>query len=83
MHREVLLLITLLLNRFNVVAENGHDDIEMWIRPYKFYNACDTSIGLELELRGFLSERSKGRNVKGEQLYIGAPFLASNRNLEY
>ena len=49
------LLIPLLLNCFNVVAVNGRDDIEMWSRPYKLYNACDTAIGLELE-EAFLAD---------------------------
>ena len=57
------LSIPLLLNRFNVVAVNGRDDVEMWSRPYKFYNACDTAIGLELEDTFLANVGRKGGDV--------------------
>ena len=57
------LLIPLLLNRFNVVVVNGRDDIEMWSGPYKFYNACDTAIGLELEEAFLANVGRKGGDV--------------------
>ena len=57
------LLIPLHLYRFNVVAVNGRDDIEMWSRPYKFYNACDTASGLELEEAFLANVGRKGGDV--------------------
>ena len=58
------LLIPLLLNRFNVVVVNGHDDIEMWtIGPTNYYDARDTAIGLELEEAFTFNVGRKGRDV--------------------
>ena len=44
---------------------NGSDDVDMWSSHYKLYNACDTAIGLELELEDtFLANVGrKGRDV--------------------
>ena len=58
------LLIPLLLNRFNVVVVNGHDDIDMWtVGPCKLYDARDTAIGLELEEAFIVNVGRKGRDV--------------------
>ena len=64
------LLISLLLNRFNVVVENGHDNIDdrdvdytIAHRPCKLYDARDTAIGLELEEAFTLKIGRKGRDV--------------------
>ena len=46
-----------------MVAVNGRDDIEMWSRPYKLHNACDTAIGLELEEAFLANVGRKGRDV--------------------
>ena len=35
----------------------------MWSRPYKLYNACDTTIGLELEEAFLANVGRKGRHV--------------------
>ena len=56
------LLIPLLLNRFNIVVVNGHDDIEMWTIG-KQYDARVTAIGLELEEAFLLNVGRKGRDV--------------------
>ena len=53
----------LLLNCFNVVEVNGSDDIDIWNRPYKLYNACDTTIGLELEEAFIANAGRKERDV--------------------
>ena len=64
-------LIPLLINRFNVVV-NGHDDIEMWTRPCKLYDARVTAIGLELEEAFILNVGRKGRDVGFNSSYIEA-----------
>ena len=58
------LLIPLLLNRFNVVVVNGHDDIEMWnIVPAKLYDARNTAIGFEHEEAFILNVGRKGKVI--------------------
>ena len=60
------LLIPLLLNRFNVVVVNGHDDIEMWnigLQTIRLYDSRDTAIGLELEEAFILNVGRKGRDI--------------------
>ena len=59
------LLIPLLLNRFNVVVVNGHDDIEMWtIGSANFTTrTIRPSDSLELEEAFILNVGRKGRYV--------------------
>ena len=59
------LLIPLLLNRFNVVVVNGHDDVDMWtVGPANYTTrAIRPSDSLELEEAFILNAGRKGRDV--------------------
>ena len=57
------LLTPLLLNRFNGVVVNGHDDIDMWTIGPANYTTRDTAIGLVLEEAFILNVGRKGRDV--------------------